>query len=85
MIGNLFRQKMTRGQRLAADIGRVLAPDLHHVVQPPDGAAFTVHLSVYRLGARQLVLVRTSSVQAKEGDPAVEASYTADCGPVGEG
>lgn len=48
-----------------------------------DGETFTVQASSYRISGSQLVLVgapRTS--KGKQGDPAVEASYTADCGSV---
>ena len=50
-----------------------------------DGQAFTVHISLYRLAATQLVLVKSSTVHAKQGDPVVEDSYNVDCGSVGEG
>lgn len=50
-----------------------------------DGSSFTVHLDLYRLAATQLVLVSTTTVKAKQGDPAVEESYRVSCGSVGEG
>ncbi len=49
------------------------------------GASYSVELTVYRLSATQLVRVRTSTTTAKQGSPEVEASYTVDCGSVGEG
>ncbi|MGB8652491.1 MAG: FG-GAP-like repeat-containing protein [Mycobacteriales bacterium] len=53
--------------------------------ESPDGASYTVHTDSYRLDRQQLVLVRSATAKAREGDPAVEASYTADCGSVGDG
>lgn len=50
-----------------------------------DGVAFTVHVSTYLLGVREPDLLSTKSVKAKQGDAAVEQSYTADCGAVGAG
>lgn len=50
-----------------------------------DGERFTVHIDTYRLTTTQLVLVSSSTVQAKQGDPAVEQSYVAGCGGVGDG
>lgn len=50
-----------------------------------DGVSFTVHVDLYRLTATQLVLVKSSTSKAKQGDPAVEDSYNVDCGSVGEG
>lgn len=49
------------------------------------GATYAVELTVYRLSPTSLVRVRTSTSMAKQGSPEVEASYTVDCGPVGEG
>ena len=51
----------------------------------PDGKAFTVHADLYRLGDTRLVLVRSSTTRAKQGDPAVEQSYNVSCGSVGGG
>jgi hypothetical protein len=48
-----------------------------------DGETFTVQASSYRITGAQLVLAgapRTS--RGKQGDPGVQASYTADCGSV---
>jgi hypothetical protein len=53
--------------------------------ESPDGKAYTVHTKVYRLTAQQLVLVRSSTTKAKQGDPIVQQSYSVDCGSVGEG
>jgi hypothetical protein len=50
-----------------------------------DGKAYTVESRVYRVGVKDLVLVRTSTVKAKQGDPIVQQSYSVDCGSVGEG
>lgn len=50
-----------------------------------DGQAFTVHSDVYRLGVSLLTLVKSITVKAKQGTPAVERSYNAYCGPVGAG
>jgi hypothetical protein len=50
-----------------------------------DGQAFTVHSSTYRLGLDQLAVVKSVTVKANQGEPAVERSYNVDCGPVGSG
>ena len=50
-----------------------------------DGKTFTVHADLYRLNATQLVLVRSSTTKAKQGEPAVEQSYNVSCGSVGSG
>lgn len=49
-----------------------------------DGKAFTVTVTTYRLGVDALEQLKSSTVQAKQGDAAVQAAYTASCGPVGE-
>lgn len=49
-----------------------------------DGTTYTVHITTYRLGATELVMVSTTRKQAKQGDPLVEASYRPDCGSVGD-
>ena len=49
-----------------------------------DGKAYTVHVDSYTLGTTQLVLVSSTTKQAKAGDPLVEASYRPDCGSVGD-
>ena len=51
----------------------------------PDGAEFTVHVDDYKLVGAQLVLQKSSSSHAKQGDPAVESSYEVHCGSVGDG
>lgn len=56
-----------------------------HSADSPDGSVFTVHVDLYRLGVRQLVLLKSSTTKANQGDPAVEESYNVDCGPVGDG
>lgn len=48
-----------------------------------DGTTFTVDVSTYRLGVRELALLNSSTMKAKQGDKAVAQSYTADCGAVG--
>jgi hypothetical protein len=50
-----------------------------------DGSEFTVHVDDYRLTTSQLVLVSSSTVHGKQGDPAVEESYQVRCGSVGDG
>lgn len=50
-----------------------------------DGATYTVHVSSYRMTGSRLVLVRTTTTRAKQGDPLVDASYRPDCGTVGDG
>ena len=50
-----------------------------------DGESFTVHVLTYRLTATELVLLSSTSTQAKQGDPAVEQSYVVSCGTVGDG
>jgi hypothetical protein len=50
-----------------------------------DGKAYTVRTTTYRLGAQQLVAVRTTTAKANQGSPAVERSYNVDCGSVGDG
>jgi hypothetical protein len=50
-----------------------------------DGKAFVVRTKIYRLAAQQLVLVKSSTVSAKQGDLIVQQSYAVDCGSVGEG
>ena len=50
-----------------------------------DGRDFTVHVSLYRLTATQLVLINSTTSRAKQGDASVENSYNVDCGSVGEG
>lgn len=49
-----------------------------------DGTTYTVHVDTYRLGATDLVLLSSTTKQAKQGDPLVEASYQPDCGSVGD-
>lgn len=49
------------------------------------GSRYTVALTVYRLTPTALARVRTSSTTAREGSAEVQASYTVDCGSVGEG
>jgi hypothetical protein len=49
-----------------------------------DGTTYTVHTDTYRLGTTDLLLVTSSTKQAKAGDPLVEASYQPDCGSVGD-
>lgn len=49
-----------------------------------DGTTYTVHIDTYRLGTTTLVLVSSTTKQAKQGDPLVEASYQPDCGSVGD-
>lgn len=49
------------------------------------GTTFTVELSVYRLSPTALVRVRTTTSTAAQGSAELEASYTIDCGSVGEG
>lgn len=53
--------------------------------ESPDGADFTVHVDLYRLTARELVLVRSSTLHGAQGTPAVEASYNVQCSSVGDG
>jgi hypothetical protein len=48
----------------------------------PDGATYTVHVDTYRLGTTALVLVKSRTLTAKQGDPDVDASYAAACGSV---
>lgn len=48
-----------------------------------DGTTYTVHKDTYRLRGAQLVLVTSSTVQAKQGDAAVEGAYSVHCGSVG--
>jgi hypothetical protein len=48
-----------------------------------DGTTYTVHVDSYRLRGADLVLARSSTTQAKQGDPAVEEAYSVDCGSVG--
>ncbi len=50
-----------------------------------DGESFTVHVLTYRLSATELVLLSSTTSQAKQGDPAVEQSYVVSCGTVGDG
>src|SRR4029078_11073436 len=40
LVGYFFWQEMSRRERLAGDVGGVLAPDLHDVVETPDRASF---------------------------------------------
>jgi hypothetical protein len=49
-----------------------------------DGTTYTVHTDTYRLGTTELLLLSSSTKQAKAGDPLVEASYQPDCGSVGD-
>jgi hypothetical protein len=49
-----------------------------------DGTTYTVHTSTYTLGKTQLLLVSSTSKQAKQGDALGEASYQPDCGSVGD-
>lgn len=48
-----------------------------------DGATYTVHVTTYRLKGGALAFVSTKTVQAKQGDPEVDKSYSVDCGTVG--
>jgi len=50
-----------------------------------DGTTFTVQVSTYRLGGNELVVARTATVRAKEGEVAVERAYTVSCGSVTAG
>ncbi|MCW2598718.1 MAG: hypothetical protein JWM02_547 [Frankiales bacterium] len=50
-----------------------------------DGKAFTIQIKTYRLAANTLRLVKSSTLTAKQGDLAVQQSYSVDCGSVGEG
>jgi hypothetical protein len=49
-----------------------------------DGETYTVHDSTYRVSKDQLVLLSTTTKQAKRGDALYEASYAPDCGSVGD-
>ena len=50
-----------------------------------DGLDFTLRVDTYRLVGAELEVVTTRTATGKQGDPEVEASYTVDCGAVGEG
>ena len=49
------------------------------------GSTFTVTTTTYRLTAKELVKVSTSSTKAEQGSKEVDAAYALDCGSVGEG
>ncbi|MCU1592814.1 MAG: hypothetical protein JWO12_206, partial [Frankiales bacterium] len=49
-----------------------------------NGTSFSVHVTTYALRAATLVQVGSSAARGAQGSPAVEASYTADCGSVGD-
>jgi len=48
-----------------------------------DGSAYTVHVDTYRLKVATLVLVKSATLQAKQGDPEVDKAFSVDCGTVG--
>jgi hypothetical protein len=50
-----------------------------------DGETYTIQDKVYRVAGARLALVRSGTSTAKQGSAAMMASYTADCGSVGEG
>lgn len=50
--------------------------------QSADGERFTVTTTTYRLTATALVETRRTSTTGKQGDPFVNAAFTADCGAV---
>jgi len=49
------------------------------------GMTYTVTVNVYRLSSTSLVRLSSATSQAKQDSPEVRASYTIDCGSVGEG
>jgi uncharacterized protein YceK len=49
-----------------------------------DGTNYTVRVDAYALTGASLVRKSSSSTKGGQGSPAVEASYTADCGSVGD-
>lgn len=48
-----------------------------------DGTTYTVHVTTYRIRVATLVIASTRTVQAKQGDPELDKSYSVDCGTVG--
>jgi len=50
-----------------------------------DGTTYSITTVAYRLSPTALVKVRTSTATARQGEPAVEAAYTVDCGGVSDG
>jgi predicted small lipoprotein YifL len=50
-----------------------------------DGKSYTVTDRFYRVGGAALLLVRSAISHSQVGTPALEASYTADCGSVTAG
>lgn len=50
-----------------------------------DGTTYTVTTTTYRLTTSRLDQVRRSTATARQGDAAVEAAYTVDCGSVSDG
>jgi hypothetical protein len=49
-----------------------------------DGQTYTIRDKTYRVAGARLALVRSGTSTAKQGSAAMMASYTADCGSVGE-
>jgi len=50
-----------------------------------DGTTYTVTTTSYRLTTTALSQVRTARATARQGDAAVDAAYTVDCGGVSDG
>jgi hypothetical protein len=50
-----------------------------------DGTTYAISTTSYRLAGATLARVRTTRTTARQGDPAVQASYTVDCGGVSDG
>lgn len=49
-----------------------------------DGSSYVVQSRRYAVVGAQLALRGSSSTRARQGDPAVQSAYTADCGTVGD-
>jgi hypothetical protein len=68
--------------------GFVCLPDGHVDVkesESTDGETYTITDRLYRVAGARLVLVRTATSKARQGSAPMMASYSADCGSVGEG